>query len=31
MTVQAEVAKKEREVQKLGQKMREMGLHTYDE
>lgn len=31
MAVQADVAKKERDAQRLREKMREMGLHKYDE
>ena len=31
MRVAADVAKKERDAQKLREKMREMGLHEYDE
>ena len=31
MRVQTDVARKERDAQKLREKMREMGLHKYDE
>ena len=31
MAVQADVAKKERDAQRLREKMRDMGLHKYDE